>query len=98
MFEVMMIIVLRKSTFLPRLSVNCPSSKTCNNKLNTSGWAFSISSSNTTEYGLRRTFQSTVRLLHNLHIPEAHLLNATPRTSPYIRSYQSGSVHLLNQT
>ena len=54
--EVMITIVFLKSTFRPRLSVNCPSSNNCNRMLNTSGWAFSISSSNTTEYGLRRTF------------------------------------------
>ena len=32
-----------------------PSSSTCNNTLNTSGWAFSISSKRTTEYGFLRT-------------------------------------------
>ena len=51
-----MIIVFLKFTFLPSESVNWPSSRTCNSKLNTSGWAFSISSSNTTEYGFLLTF------------------------------------------
>ena len=46
--------VLRKSTCRPLLSVKRPSSKTCNSKLKISGCAFSISSSNTTAYGLRR--------------------------------------------
>src|SRR5437867_4387549 len=32
-----------------------PSSSTCSSTLNTSGFAFSISSKSTTEYGLRRT-------------------------------------------
>ena len=52
----MMTMVFLKSTLRPRLSVRRPSSSTCSNRLNTSGCAFSISSSNTTEYGLRRTF------------------------------------------
>jgi len=50
-FEVMMITVLEKSTFLPCESVICPSSNTWRRILNTSGCAFSISSNNTTEYG-----------------------------------------------
>ena len=53
--EVMMMMVLRKSTVWPVLSVKRPSSKTWSSRLKTSGCAFSISSSNTTEYGLRRT-------------------------------------------
>ena len=53
--EVMIITVFLKSTVLPWLSVNRPSSSTCNKILNTSGWAFSISSNNTIEYGFRRT-------------------------------------------
>ena len=44
-----------KSTVLPWESVILPSSNTCNNTLNTSGWAFSISSKSTTEYGFLRT-------------------------------------------
>ena len=55
MFEVMITITLRKSTLRPCASVSLPSSSTCNRMLKTSGWAFSISSSSTTEYGLRRT-------------------------------------------
>ena len=38
--EVMIKIVLRKSTFRPLASVKWPSSKTCNKILKTSGWAF----------------------------------------------------------
>ena len=49
MLDVIMIIVFLKSTLLPKPSVKIPSSRTCNNKLNTSGWAFSISSNKTTE-------------------------------------------------
>ena len=49
MFEVMIRIVFLKSTVLPRPSVNWPSSNTCSSRLNTSGCAFSISSSSTTE-------------------------------------------------
>ena len=48
-------IVLVKSTVWPWLSVSRPSSSTCSRMLNTSRWAFSISSSSTTEYGRRRT-------------------------------------------
>ena len=46
-----MITVFLKSTFLPTLSVKKPSSSTCNSILNTSGWAFSISSNKMIEYG-----------------------------------------------
>src|SRR5690606_37482071 len=54
--DVRMSTVLRKSTVLPLESVKRPSSSTCSKILNTSGCAFSISSSNITEYGLRLTF------------------------------------------
>ena len=47
--------VLRKSTERPWLSVRRPSSRICSSVLNTSGWAFSISSNSTTRNGLRRT-------------------------------------------
>ena len=53
--EVIMRIVFLKLTVLPVLSVSLPSSSTCNRRLNMSGWAFSISSSNTTEYGFLLT-------------------------------------------
>jgi hypothetical protein len=53
--EVMMSTVLRKSTVRPWLSVSRPSSRICRSVLNTSGWAFSISSKRTTLKGLRRT-------------------------------------------
>jgi len=49
MFEVIITMVLRKSTLRPRLSVSWPSSSTCSRMWNTSGCAFSISSSSTTE-------------------------------------------------
>jgi hypothetical protein len=49
MLLVMTMIVLRKSTVRPWPSVRRPSSSTCSSTLNTSGWAFSISSSRTTE-------------------------------------------------
>ena len=49
MLEVMMTMVFLKSTVRPLLSVRRPSSKTCNRMLNTSGCAFSISSSRMTE-------------------------------------------------
>ena len=52
---VMITTVLRKSTVRPWPSVRRPSSSTWSRMLNTSGCAFSISSSSTTEYGLRRT-------------------------------------------
>ena len=55
MFEVMITIVFLKSTWRPWASVSRPSSSICRRMLNTSGCAFSISSSSTTEYGLRRT-------------------------------------------
>ena len=44
-----MITVLRKLTVRPWASVSRPSSSTCSRVLNTSGWAFSISSNSTTE-------------------------------------------------
>ncbi len=46
---VRMTTVLRKSTVCPWPSVSRPSSSTCSRALNTSGWAFSTSSSRTTE-------------------------------------------------
>jgi len=54
-FEVMITIAFRKSTRRPWASVSFPSSRICRRMLNTSGCAFSISSSRSTEYGLRRT-------------------------------------------
>ena len=50
-----MINVFVKSITRPLESVKRPSSKICSNKLNTSGCAFSTSSSKTTEYGFDRT-------------------------------------------
>ena len=47
-FEVIIIKVFLKSIVRPFESVKRPSSKICNNKLNTSGCAFSTSSNNTT--------------------------------------------------
>ena len=52
----MMITVFLKSTTRPWESVSRPSSRICNRLLKMSGWAFSTSSNNTTENGLRRTF------------------------------------------
>ena len=49
MFEVMMTTVLRKFTVRPCESVSRPSSRICSSVLNTSAWAFSISSNSTTE-------------------------------------------------
>ena len=43
-FDVIIIIVFAKLTLFPWLSVNLPSSSTCNRILKTSGCAFSISS------------------------------------------------------
>jgi hypothetical protein len=48
MLLVMMITVFLKSTVRPWPSVRRPSSSTCSSTLNTSGWAFSISSNSTT--------------------------------------------------
>ena len=48
----MMMTVLRKSTLRPLASVRCPSSRIWSRMLNTSGWAFSISSSSTTRVAL----------------------------------------------
>ena len=47
--------VFLKLATRPLLSVSLPSSSTCNKILNTSGCAFSISSSRITEYGFRLT-------------------------------------------
>ena len=49
MFEVMITIVLRKSTVRPWASVSRPSSRIWSRMLKTSGCAFSISSSSSTE-------------------------------------------------
>ena len=54
-FEVMMMMVLRKSTLRPLASARLPSSMIWRSMLNASGCAFSISSSRITEYDLRRT-------------------------------------------
>src|SRR3954453_8798263 len=54
MFEVMITMACRKSTVRPCESVSRPSSRICRRMLKTSGWAFSISSSSSTEYGFRR--------------------------------------------
>ena len=54
-FEVMISTVFLKSTVRPWPSVRRPSSISWSRMLNTSGAAFSISSSSTTEYGRRRT-------------------------------------------
>ena len=51
----MMMIVFLKSIWLPRPSVNWPSSNTCSRMLKISGCAFSISSSRMIEYGDRFT-------------------------------------------
>ena len=55
MLEVMTSTAFLKSTVRPWPSVRRPSSMTCSRTLKTSAWAFSISSSRTTEYGRRRT-------------------------------------------
>ena len=55
MFDVQISTVFLKSTVRPWPSVRRPSSNTCSRMLKTSLWAFSISSSSTTEYGRRRT-------------------------------------------
>mmetsp|Transcript_38319 Transcript_38319/g.96301 ORF Transcript_38319/g.96301 Transcript_38319/m.96301 type:complete len:280 (+) Transcript_38319:768-1607(+) len=55
MLDVMMSIALVKLTTRPFPSVRRPSSSTCSRMLNTSGCAFSTSSSSTMEKGLRRT-------------------------------------------
>src|SRR3954466_15338212 len=47
--------VFLKFTVRPWPSVSRPSSSSCSRTLNTSGGAFSISSSSSTEYGRRRT-------------------------------------------
>jgi hypothetical protein len=47
--------VFLKSTVRPWASVRRPSSRIWSRVLNTSGWAFSISSNSTTLNGLRRT-------------------------------------------
>ena len=52
---VMITTAFLKSTVRPWLSVRRPSSRTWSRTLNTSGCAFSISSSRTTWYGRRRT-------------------------------------------
>ena len=49
------IMVFVKSTVLPWLSVNLPSSITCKSKFKTSPWAFSTSSKSITLYGLLLT-------------------------------------------
>jgi hypothetical protein len=55
MLLVMRMTVLAKSAVRPCASVSRPASSTWSSVLKTSGWAFSLSSSSTTEYGVRRT-------------------------------------------
>ncbi len=55
MFEVQIITVFLNEIVWPLLSVSRPSSRICKSMLNISGWAFSTSSNNTTEYGFLRT-------------------------------------------
>ncbi len=54
MLDVMMMTLWRKSTVRPDPSVSRPSSRTCRRMFQTSGWAFSTSSSKMTAYGRRR--------------------------------------------
>ena len=54
-FEVITITAFEKSAVRPSASVSRPSPVTCSSRSNTSGWAFSISSSSTTANGWRRT-------------------------------------------
>ena len=54
-FDVITTTVLVKSTVRPSPSVSRPSSISWSRTFQTSGCAFSISSSSTTEYGRRRT-------------------------------------------
>ena len=54
-FDVMTTTVFVKSTVRPSPSVSRPSSMSWSSTFQTSGCAFSISSSRTTEYGRRRT-------------------------------------------
>src|SRR5829696_6851477 len=61
--EVRISSVFRKSTVRPWPSVSRPSSSTWSRMSNTSGCAFSTSSSSTTEYGRRRADQTRDRVL-----------------------------------
>src|SRR5919109_301540 len=73
MFEVMITIACRKSTVRPCESVSRPSSRICSRMLKTSGCAFSISSSSSTLYGLRRTAEPGHGvLLHVLRHVDPH--------------------------
>ena len=54
-FEVMMTTASDRYTRLPRPSVSHPSSNACRKRLSSSGLAFSISSSSTTQHGLSRS-------------------------------------------
>ena len=60
MFPVIIIIVLVKSTVLPTESVSLPLSSTWRRTSKISGCAFSISSNNTTQYGLLRTLSVSI--------------------------------------
>ncbi len=59
-FEVAMMMVLRAFTFVPRLSVNIPSSRICKKISWIDCRAFSNSSSNMTEYGCSRSIVGSV--------------------------------------
>src|SRR5581483_1914079 len=74
-FDVRMMSVLRKSISRPSASSIVPLSNTWKNISSTSGCAFSTSSSSTTEYGLRRTFQArnAMRFLILAHVDRHHL-------------------------
>ena len=63
-----------------------------------SGCAFSISSNNTTEYGLRLTASVIVHLRHNPHTLEVHQLIGLQHDVLDIRSCQYASWHFHRQT
>ena len=65
MFEVMMMMVLRKSTPRPLASVSLPSSRICSRILNTSGWAFSTRPATPPSTTCAARLRSAARLLHS---------------------------------
>src|SRR5580698_8983411 len=68
---VMISTTLRKSTFRPKQSVRCPSSMICKSMLKTSGWAFSISSSNTTEKAHPDVFNMLLQIMEEGHLTDS---------------------------
>ena len=74
-----------------------PSSKVCNRVLKISGWAFSTSSNNNTEYGRRRTASVSCPPSSKPHSRGGEPINLIRNVFPNIRTCPNGSDVFANQ-